>query len=44
MLEETEEETPPLSEGQDYYFKNQLEEVGIYHLQCLNYPKIKSKI
>lgn len=44
IIEETEEETPPLSEGEEYTFEQQLSEVGTYNLQCLNYPKIKSKI
>jgi len=40
-IEETEEETPFLFEGEQYLFTTLLHEEGIYHLQCLNYPKIK---
>jgi len=44
IIEETDEETPPMAEGEEYLFGEVLGEVGVYHLSCINYPKIKASI
>lgn len=44
LLEETDEETALLCEGDEHLFAIPLVDPGIYHLQCMNYPKIKCKI
>lgn len=44
MIEETDEETDPMTEGSEYQFNEVLKDIGTYHLQCLNYPKIRSVI
>lgn len=44
LLEQTDEESPPLSEGEQYLFEKPLTEAGAYNLQCLNYPKVRCNI
>lgn len=43
-LEESDEETPFLTEQEQHEFETKLEENTLYHLTCLNYPKIKATI